>query len=106
MTIAYQDAAAENQPITITLFDPPAELSGWYTCCRVDRDTLPDGWTAYDMREGDDGEFCSLEDHVLVNHGGTVLVHGAVAMPKDGRLELLKMDSSNKDTARADYSFL
>ena len=45
-----------------------------FTDSRVARDKLPEGVYCYEMRHGDDmGEPVSVEDHVAVNHFGTIL---------------------------------
>ena len=45
-----------------------------FTDLRVKRDKLPDDIYCYDMRHGDDmGEPVTVEDHVTVNHFGTIL---------------------------------
>ena len=44
-----------------------------FTPMRVKRSILPAGVYAYDVREGDDGTFCSIEPSVMVNHAGTIL---------------------------------
>lgn len=45
-----------------------------FTNMRIDRNTLPDGLYAYDLRDECDGEPCELKSFVLVNHWGTVVV--------------------------------
>ena len=44
-----------------------------FTDDRIDRDSLPDGLFCYDIRHGDEGDACSLEATVYVNHYATVL---------------------------------
>lgn len=46
-----------------------------FTEMRIDRSTLPEGVSAYDLRETDGMSFvpCSIEPSVLVNHMGTLL---------------------------------
>lgn len=52
---------------------------------RIDRDTLPKGIYAYDLRHGDDdGVPCTLEKRVAVDHFGTVLTNRPFSFPKDG----------------------
>lgn len=55
----------------IELFDSPA----MFTNARVDRSTVPEGLFCYDIRGSDDdpGALCVMENHVLVNHAGTVI---------------------------------
>lgn len=46
-----------------------------FTNMRVDRESVPKGYFVYDVRESDGGagDFCTAEDHVLVNHWGTII---------------------------------
>lgn len=44
-----------------------------FTNMRIDRDTVPKGFHAYDVRDGDcDGEFWEIQRFVRVNHWGTI----------------------------------
>ena len=56
----------------IELFDKPALFSNG----RVDRDKLPEGLYAYDLRGGDDdpGAPVTVENRVVVNHAGSVIL--------------------------------
>ena len=46
-----------------------------FTAERIDRELVPDGWYAYDIRHGDDwGTPCTVEKIVKVNHFGTILL--------------------------------
>lgn len=56
----------------IELFDKPALFSNG----RVDRDKLPDGLYVYDLRGGDDdpGAPVTVENRVVVNHAGSVIL--------------------------------
>ncbi len=45
-----------------------------FTNMRIDRNTLPDGLYAYDLRDECNGEPNELKSFVLVNHLGTVVV--------------------------------
>ena len=60
------------------------EITGYFTNCRVDRLSVPEGWFAYDFRHGDSGELRTLEPFVLVNHGGTFLTQQEVPMNASG----------------------
>ena len=45
-----------------------------FTCLRINRDIIPEGLHAYDIRESDNGgEFATIEPRVIVNHAGTIL---------------------------------
>lgn len=77
--------------------DPEGDPSvhGSFTSLRVDRNTLPKGMYAYDLRDadGDDGFwFSELKDYVLVNHAGTLLTED-------------KVEGSENGIAIIDYSF-
>ena len=56
----------------IELFDKPALFSNG----RVDQDKLPEGLYAYDLRGGDDdpGAPVTVENRVVVNHAGSVIL--------------------------------
>lgn len=49
---------------------------------RVNREDVPAGLNAYDVREDDYGMgvAVSVEDHVLVNHMGTILTHAPIVL--------------------------
>ena len=66
----------------IELFGKP----GLFTNARIDRDTVPEGWYAYDLRgsDYDPGEPVTVEPNVVVNHAGTILTHEPVSFPKEG----------------------
>ena len=51
-----------------------------YTPCRVDEHTVPAGWYVYEIRTDDDGKGlpATIEEHVLVNFGGSLLSHGKI----------------------------
>ena len=70
----------------IEVFDKPA----LFTNGRIARDTVPKGWYCYDIRGSDDdpGELCYMEENVVVNHAGSVLMPEKLAMPKFGRLDV------------------
>ena len=70
----------------IEVFDKPA----LFTNGRIARDTVPKGWYCYDIRGSDDdpGELCYMEENVVVNHAGSVLMPEKLSMPKSGRLDV------------------
>ena len=63
----------------IEVFDKPA----LFTNGRIARDTVPKGWYCYDIRGSDDdpGELCYMEENVVVNHAGSVLMPEKLAVP-------------------------
>ena len=52
-----------------------------FTNMRIDRDTLPEGAYAYDIRDNCDGEFCQVQNYVLVNHWGTIIGFDEIKEP-------------------------
>lgn len=66
----------------IELFGRPA----LFTNSRIDRDTVPEGWYAYDLRgsDYDPGEPVTAEPSVVVNHAGTILTHEPISFPEEG----------------------
>ena len=66
----------------IELFGKP----GLFTNARIDRDTVPEGWYAYDLRgsDYDPGVPVTVEPSVVVNHAGTILTHEPISFPKEG----------------------
>lgn len=71
----FDEAMKDNQDMTVMKADG-TEIEGFYCDPKVDRDTLPAGWYAYDIRSDDDGcgifvELC--HDYVVVNNAGTFL---------------------------------
>ena len=55
-----------------------------FTNGRLSPKELPEGVYKYELREGDDGSIESLEAHVLVNHGGTVLTKTPLDLGEKG----------------------
>ncbi len=51
---------------------------------------MPAGWYCYDIRGSDDapGALCYMEENVVVNHAGSVLMPEKLVMPKSGRLDV------------------
>ena len=60
------------------------ENKGYFTNARVDRDTIPDGWYAYDIRHGDGGGFVEIKEWVEVNHAGTFLTQQKIDLGEKG----------------------
>ena len=55
-----------------------------FTNMRIDRNTLPDGLYAYDLRDECNGEPNELKSFVLVNHWGTVVVKEPIESADSG----------------------
>ena len=88
----------EEDPFMIFLPDG-TEVEGYFTNARVNKETLPEGWHAYDLREGDSGYICSIENNVLVNHAGTFLTETPIDFGEKGSLDI-------SDDGEAGYTFL
>ena len=72
----------------ITLFGQPMLT----TCMRINRNIVPDGLHCYDLRHGDDGNACSVEAHVTVNHYGTVLCKEPIDFGETDRRKIKSSD--------------
>ena len=70
----------------IEVFDKPA----LFTNGRIAHDTVPKGWYRYDIRgsDYDPGELCYMEENVVVNHAGSVLMPEKLAIPESGYLDV------------------
>ena len=69
------------------------ELFGKYalfTNGRIDRSAVPEGWNCYDFRGTDDdpGELRYIEESVVVNHAGSILIPEKLELPASGRLDV------------------
>lgn len=51
------------------------DREGLFTCCRIDRNSVPAGYHVYDIRHDDDcqGDPVQICKWVMVNHWGTLL---------------------------------
>jgi len=63
-------------------------IGGQFTSMRIDRDTIPEGLHAYDIRHADydtDIFMCFVKDYVLVNHFGTFVTPKTIEGSAEGR---------------------
>ena len=92
----FQDALHnDNENFEISIKSEGKEYVGHFANVRVDRDTLPDGWYAYDLRHGDenDGEICEIKNgYINVNHFGTFYTTEKLPLNEG---EALKVDGKN-----------
>ena len=60
-----------------------------FTNARIDRTTVPESWYCYDFRgTGDDpGELRFIEESVVVNHSGSILMPEKLELPASGQLD-------------------
>ena len=79
----------------IEVFDKPALFTNGRIAC----DTVPKGWYCYDIRGSDDdpGELCYMEENVVVNHAGSVLMPEKLAMPGYSVVEVQRRPNFSLD---------
>ena len=77
----------------IKLFDKP----GLFSNGRIVRDNLPEGVYCYDLRgsDYDPGDPVCVEERVVVNHAGSVLLTEPLELTEDGRLMLTEEKGLN-----------
>ena len=80
-------AESDFAPMKITLEDG-ATYTGLFSGLRLDRETLPEGKHAYDLRHDDAtwSDLCQLQPFVLVNHAGTFVVNEPIPNAEEGPL--------------------
>lgn len=85
--------ANDEQYQEIELFDKP----GLFSNGRIVRDNLPEGVYCYDLRgsDYDPGEPVCVEEQVVVNHAGCVLLTEPLELAEDGRLILTEEEGLN-----------
>ena len=85
--------ANDEQYQEIELFDKP----GLFSNGRSVRDNLPEGVYCYDLRgsDYDPGEPVCVEEQVVVNHAGSVLLTEPLELAEDGRLMLTEEEGLN-----------
>jgi len=66
----------------VILFDNKPAL---FTNARIDRNTVPHGYYAYDLRHGDRGNAVEIARFVGANHFGTVITRDPIKVPSDGQ---------------------
>ena len=68
----------------VELFEKPALFSNG----RISRDNLPEGVYCYDLRGSDEdpGSPICVEERVVVNHAGSVILTAPLEFPEEGRL--------------------
>ena len=85
--------ANDEQYQEIELFDKP----GLFSNGRIVRDNLPEDVYCYDLRgsDYDPGEPVCVEERVVVNHAGSVLLTEPLELAEDGRLMLTEEEGLN-----------
>ena len=82
MSIGLDASAAKFEAVTVL------EQPMLFTCCRVDRTTVPKGLHQYEVCHDDDmrGEPVEIGDHILVNHWGTLLTTAPIKLDRHPQL--------------------
>ena len=77
----------------VEIFDIP----GLFSNGRIDPATIPEGMYVYDLRGSDDdpGQPITVENHVTVNHAGSVITAKPLDLGEDGRLNLTEEECLN-----------
>jgi hypothetical protein len=77
----------------VEIFDVPALFSNG----RVTASDIPDGLYCYDLRGSDDdpGQPVTVENHVAVNHAGSLITAKPLDLGEDGRLYLTENEGLN-----------
>lgn len=88
----------------VTLFGTPA----LFTKSRIDRDTVPEGISLYEIRHSDSnwGKPIELARGIMVNYYGTVLTREPIQLPLDGWIKLKNKDlisRHNNDCTLSEY---
>lgn len=70
-------------PNMILFPNTPEETIGYFTPERVNRDTIPDGWHLYEVRNGTSGQKATIEPVVMVNFGGSFITNTPITFPNE-----------------------
>ena len=75
-----------------------------FTNARIDRTTVPKGWYCYDFRGTGDapGELRFIEESVVVNHSGSILMPEKLELPASGQLDCRLMQATLTDCTGID----
>lgn len=85
---------------TMTVNDVPV----LFTPLRIDRNIIPKGLFAYDIRESDDGDiFATIESVVRVNHAGTILSRTEFELGDKDYLEIEDYNFEGDSTTLAEW---
>lgn len=77
----------------VEIFDVP----GLFSNGRVDAATIPEGMYVYDLRGSDDdpGNPITVENHVTVNHAGSIITAKPLVLGENGRLTFTEEEGLN-----------
>ena len=69
--------------------------SALFTNERLTNEDIPQGMYCYHLRHGDDGQFCTVERKVAVNHGGSVITREPIDFGEEGYISFTEETSPN-----------
>lgn len=70
----------------VTILGKPA----LFTPLRINRDTVPSGYSLYEVRHDDDctGDAVQIGTAITVNHWGSLITRDKISLPPDGYLDI------------------
>ena len=66
-----------------------------FTNSRMTDADIPKGLHCYHLRHGDDGNFCTLEKNVTINHAGSAIVREQIKLGENGCISLNNENAPN-----------
>ena len=86
----YKEVIPDNNDckefITIILEDG-STYTGEFSDLRIDRDTIPKGMYAYDLRDVDStGDICQVKNFIWVNYFGTIIMDEPIPNIENGQI--------------------
>lgn len=83
MAIQNFDEAMKHDCAPFAVMFGNLEYRGYFADIRINRESVPDGWHAYDMRHDDSGDPCEIKNgYIVVNHFGTFYTQDSLPLPK------------------------
>ena len=84
MAIQNFDEAMKHDCAPFAVMIGNLEYRGYFADIRINRESVPDGWHAYDMRHDDRGDPCEIKNgYIVVNHFGTFYTQDSLPL-KEG----------------------
>ena len=88
--IPYSEAVPSDpnrKQYLVLVLENGLQYKGEFSDLRIQRDTIPEGTVAYDLRDADcSGDICQVQPFVLVNHFGTFITETPIPNIEEGPL--------------------
>lgn len=97
MRISFQKATFMKTTIWYYAGETGNSITGYLSFERIDEDTIPEGWNAYDIREGDYDQPSTIENHVMVDYFGTLLTSQKLDILEEGYLSIRDWDIDTEE---------